>query len=884
MKYAISVLILIYAAPLFGSEMNIDPVKIDFVKAVRTAEKIIIDGLLDETVWKNQYCIDKFVQREPIEYDSPSEPTEVRVAYDDEAIYIAARMYDSAPDSIIARLGRRDSWPSSDQFLVFVDSYHDRSSGFYFSINAAGTQADGILLNDDWDDNSWDGIWKGCANIDDKGWTAELKIPYSQLRFNKEEHYVWGINFKRVIQRKNETNYLTFTPKDGSGFVSRFVDLIGIENISPPKHIEFQPYLRTKAEYTNPDRGDPFDDGTNYDPGVGIDMKIGLGNAITLDATINPDFGQVEVDPAVVNLSDVETFYQEKRPFFLEGVSIFNFGVGGSNNYLDLNWPGMDAFYSRRIGRSPSGSLPDYDYASVPDGTRILGAAKLSGKMGKKWNFGMIHALTAAEKATIQYEGTTSTLEVEPAAYYGILRGQRDFNQRAQGLGFISTLTQRQLSAHVPPTDFNDKAFTFGLDGWTFLDNDRIWVVSGYSGLSHVTGSSERMLELQQNSQHYYQRPDADHVSVDSAANSLTGYVTRLSLNKQKGRVFFNSAFGFISPGFDLNDVGFIRYADVINWHIACGYRWTKPTNRYREFMFATALFQTYDCGLNKTWDGILQYFNVIFLNYYDLECSFAYNPSSYSTRSTRGGPMMKNKPGWEANLLMHSDNRKKWVFEMETFGYVSNSGSWFRGVRFGLEYKPASNMSISVSPLYEYNHDDTQWIDNFEDPTANETYDHRYVFSQLDQHTFAASIRMDLIFNPTMSFQVYAQPLICSGQYFDFKELSTPGSYKFNHYGQDDNSVISIYDNEYYIDPDGEGLANSISFSNPDFNYKSLRGNAVFRWEYKPGSVLYLVWTQSRAESEEIGDFKFRRSLSRMLNTVADNIFMLKLNYYLNL
>jgi len=884
MRYIIGILVIIKTAIAFAAVPEIEPLKIDCVKAVRAAEKITIDGLLDENVWHITHCVSDFVQREPVEFSNPTEKTEVRVVYDDEAIYVGARLYDSAPDSIVARLGRRDSWPSSDQFIVFVDSYYDKRSGFYFSINAAGTQADGVLLNDDWDDSSWDGVWTGNATIDKYGWIAEMKIPYSQLRFNKDDKYTWGINFKRVIQRKNETCYLTFTPKNGSGFVSRFVDLIGIENITPPQNIEVQPYLRTKAEFTNPETGDPFNDGSRFFPGMGADIKFGIGNSLTLDATINPDFGQVEVDPAVVNLSDVETFYSEKRPFFLEGATIFNFGVGGSNRYWGFNWPGVDAFYSRRIGRAPSGSLPDNDYASVPDGTNILGAAKLSGKLGSKWNFGMIHALTAQEKAEIQYEGLNSRIEVEPASYYGVIRAQRDFNERAQGLGFISTYTHRNITEDRLLTDFNNKSSTFGLDGWTFLDKEKIWVVSGYSCFSNIKGSKERLLEVQQNSLHYFQRPDADHVSIDSSANSLSGYAARFFLNKQKGNVIFNSAFGMISPGFDVNDAGFIRYSDLINWHVAGGYQWTKPNKYYRELFLCYALFQSYDFGMNRNWGGVFQYVSVEFPNYIYLESMSAFNPSSYSSRATRGGPKIQNKSGFETNLFLRSDRRKKWVFGMGTYGYNSSSGSWNRSVQFDVEFKPASNISVTFSPSYDYNHEDAQWIDYFEDVTATNTFNNRYIFANLEQQTFSSSIRLDLIFNPKLSFQLYAQPLISSGHYTDYKELKNAGKYEFNHFGVDNNSTVTYQDDEYIVDPDGQGPAQSISWENPDFNYKSLRGNAVLRWEYCSGSVLYLVWTQSRAESEEIGEFRFKRSISRMFNTDADNIFMLKVNYYLNL
>jgi len=353
MKFIYGCIFFMLASCLQAMVRDADSVSTIKVRAERINEPMTIDGLLAEAVWHNGNAVAAFKQRDPIEGTQPTEKTEVRVAFDDDAIYIGAQMYDSAPDSIIARLGRRDADINSDIFGVGIDSYFDRRSGFYFAINAAGTLSDGVLYNDDWSDDSWDGVWQGVAKINGQGWSAEFRIPYSQLRFHKQEEYVWGINFVREITRKNEEDYLVYTPKNGSGFVSRFVELIGIQQISPPRRIELLPYLRAKAEYTHPDAKDPFNDGSRYLPGAGLDLKLGLGQNLTLDGTINPDFGQVEVDPAVVNLSDVETFYQEKRPFFIEGSSIFNFGQGGARNYWGFNWGNPDFFYSRRIGRTP---------------------------------------------------------------------------------------------------------------------------------------------------------------------------------------------------------------------------------------------------------------------------------------------------------------------------------------------------------------------------------------------------------------------------------------------------------------------------------------------------------------------------------------------------
>jgi len=371
------------------------------VRAIRLngGQAVTIDGVLNEPLWQAAERLTGFTQRDPNQGAMPTESTVVFVAYDDAALYIGARLYDSHPDSIVGRLARRDQGTSSDRFQVYIDSYHDKRSGFYFGINAAGTLYDGTLFNDDWDDDTWDGVWEGKVTRDASGWTIEMRIPYSQLRFVKSPQYVWGINFRRDIARKNEFDYIVYTPREARGFVSRFPDLVGIERIAPPRRLEISPYATSRAAFTHPPAGNPFNDGSKFDPGFGADAKIGLGSNLTLNATINPDFGQVEVDPAVVNLSDRETFFNEKRPFFVEGSSIFEFGFGGQSNFWGFNWSGPSFFYSRRIGRSLSApGAPANGYVDGPDGAHILGALKLTGKVAGSWNVGGLTAVTARER------------------------------------------------------------------------------------------------------------------------------------------------------------------------------------------------------------------------------------------------------------------------------------------------------------------------------------------------------------------------------------------------------------------------------------------------------------------------------------------------------
>ena len=851
------------------------------VQAMRIAQPLSIDGVLDEAAWTAAPAISAFRQRDPVEGAAPTERTVVHILYDDEALYVGARLYDASPDSIVARLGRRDVDLTADLFGFFIDPYDDDRSGYYFGVNAAGTLYDGVLMNDDWDDNSWDGVWQARVRIHDEGWTAEMRIPYSQLRFYPKEHYRWGINFRRDIARKNERIYLVYTPRNESGFVSRFPDLLGVERVTPPRQIEVVPYVTAQARFTDHDEGDPFNDGSRYVPGLGADVKIGLTSNLTLNATVNPDFGQVEVDPAVVNLSDVETYFQEKRPFFVEGANVFDgYGYGGSNSNWGFNWGNPSFFYSRRIGRAPQGSTPDdADFTRRPDGTRILGAAKLTGRLGQGWNVGMLHAVTARAWADFSTGGARTETEVEPGAYYGVFRAQREFGQGRQGLGFISTVAARDFAEDRLHEQVNSRAYTLGFDGWTFLDRSKTWVVNGWAGMSRVEGTEARMAALQTNSMHYFQRPDAGHVRVDSSRTALTGFAGRVALNKQRGNFYINTAVGFIDPSFDVNDLGFQWRTDVINGHFGMGYHWSQPRAFYREARLNTAIFRSLDFEGNTTWTGVWGRGYVQFKNYYEAGAGFALNPETVNNRMTRGGPLTINPPGAELFAFTSSDRRKPWVFGLEGFTYLSDGGSTYN-VSTSAEWKPAANVSLSLSPSAQWTREPAQWVDAFDDPLAEATYGRRYVFGEMDQMTISSSLRLNWTFTPQLSFQLYAQPLVSVGDYDQFKELARPRTFDFNRYAA---QHVTLADDVYTVDPDGPGAAPVLTFDNPDFNFKSLRGTAVLRWEYRPGSTLYLVWTQLRSDSETLGRFNFGDSARRLWDVHPDNIFMVKLNYWLS-
>lgn len=850
------------------------------VNAVRLPAAVVVDGRLDDAVYALHDSITGFTQRDPVPGAPASQHTAVWVFYDDANLYVGARMHDTAPDSVRALLARRDRWVPADRFFVFVDGYRDKRTGFYFGVNAAGTQYDGTLFNDEWDDDTWDGVWIAKAQRTADGWTAEFRIPLSQLRFAGGQQQEWGVNFRRDIARLNERDFVVYQPPDGSGFVSRFPSLQGITGLQPRARREILPYVTSRFASLSHAPGDPFRSGTQVDPGAGVDAKLGLGNNLTLDATVNPDFGQVEVDPAVVNLSDVEVFFQERRPFFIEGQNIFNFGVGGSNNYWGFAWSGIDFLYTRRIGRAPQGGTEAAPYTDRPAGTRILGAGKLSGRVGS-WNLGVLGSVTRREYAALS-DGTDQwRQEVEPLAFYGVARTQKEFNGGRQGLGFIGTATARDFEDPALASQVNSSAYVGGLDGWTFLDRDRTWVIAGWAGASRVAGTVERMTALQQSSVHYFQRPDATHLGVDPQATSLGGYAGRLSLNRQKGNWTFNAAAGAISPGFEVNDLGFQGRADLLNAHVVTGYRWVKPTDWYQRIQFNVAHFRQWDFGGNRTFNGI--WGNTFFQakNFWAFGAFVERGFEAYDARLTRGGPLALRPPQFNFGGWFESDDRRRVVFGADAWRNTASQGandSWGGGAF--VEVRPTASLTVRVGPSLELINSGRQYLQSSADTLATATYGRRYLFGDLDQRTLSGNFRVNWIFTPRLSLELFAQPFFSSGQYTAIKELAAPKSFDFLVYGTEGSTV----DREAgVVDPDGAGPAAPIAIGQPDFSFVSLRGNAVLRWEYIPGSTLFLVWNHNRAAFENRGDLNVGESWQSLRAAPSDNILALKITYWWN-
>ncbi len=854
------------------------------VRAQRTSTPIAVDGLLDEPVWKNGNACTAFVQEDPQPGAEPSQRSEIRVAYDDDALYVGARLLDTRPDSIVARLGRRDNPSGSDAFIACFDTFRDKRTGYYFGISAAGTLLDGVLMNDGWDDDSWDGVWSGRVHRNNEGWTAELRIPFSQLRFAGGENMVWGVNFARDITRRNEEIKLVYTPRGESGFVSRFPELVGLEGVRPARRVELLPYVTGKAEHLVHHPDDPFRDGSNYTPAAGLDLRTSLGSNLTLNGTVNPDFGQVEIDPAVVNLSDVESYFEEKRPFFTEGLSVFRCGNNGASDYWGFNWPEPTFFYTRRVGGAPRGRLPgETRFSDAPVATSILGAAKVTGQPRPGFNFGTLHAVTREETAEFMLtDSTRGSAAIEPLTYYGVLRGLKSFNRERQGLGLMMLETARSFGDTRLEGQFNRNGFVATMDGWTALDSKKDWVASGYLSASRVDGAAPRITALQRSSARYYQRPDRDDLGVDPDATSLTGYAGRVWVNREKGPWFSNSALGFISPGYEVNDLGFGSRSDVVNMHVGGGHNWNKPNRWKQQFHVLGAIAQGWNFAGQRTMNQVFLGSNLEQLNRWSWELQGGWMGRSVNDRATRGGPAMLNPQGAWAELNWDTNSSANLFFWAGVNPSYDVEGGREVSYNAGVTWKPKAGLSLSAGPNYAINLQDAQYVTQAADPLATSTYGGRYVFAKLDQKTAGAEVRMDWSLTPGLSIQLYAQPLVSSGRYSEYKELARPGSYEFLVYGRDGGSTVDLANGT--ADPDGAGPAPAVELGRRDFTFRTVRGNLVVRWEYLPGSTAYLVWTQDRTGFTDDGRFDLRPSLSELGRTPANNVFMVKLSHHFEL
>jgi uncharacterized protein DUF5916 len=850
------------------------------LRAARTSGEIRIDGRLDEPAWLAAEPADGFLQRDPEQGQPASEATELRLLFDDQALYAGVRLRDGSPGSLSRQLSRRDTTPEADSFALYLDPQHDGRTGVVIEVSAAGVQRDAALYDDNFEDVTWDAVWESAVTRDASGWTLELRLPFAQLRFPSVADHGWGVNARRVIHRKNESDWLELVPKNENGLVSRMARLEGIAGIHPGRRLELVPYASAEAQYIEPAAGNPWNDGSSYGFGAGLDLKYGLGTGMTLVGAFNPDFGQVEVDPAVVNLTAFETFFEEKRPFFTEGSQVFlRFGRSGASDYTTFFYPEPLLFYSRRIGRAPQGQATG-PFVDAPASTTILGALKLVGR-SHGWNLGVLESLTGREQARIADGDSRRELEVEPLTNYFVLRGQRDLGARG-AIGFLGTAVDRDLRAANLAAQLPEQAYVGGVDGHVFLDDRRDWVLSGGLSGSTVSGSQAAVLRLQRASQRYYQRPDAPHVSVDPTATSLSGWSGRLGLNRNSGNVTFNAGLWGISPGFEPNDLGFATQTDRGGAHGQLLFRKLTPDRWTRSRQLALAKWWTFNYGGESQGNGVQLTASTLLRNFSKLDLTLGKSWNTLDDKLTRGGPTTI-RPGIEnLTLAWTSDVRRRlWT----SLSYVASNrefGSRSRQVLATLNYRPFTALTLQASPYWLRVETVAQYLQTVLDPTASATYGSRYVFGRLEQREISVPLRLSLALSPKLSLQLYTQALLSAGDYPEIKELAAPRSYDFPVYGRDVGTIVR--DPElpaYTIDPDADGPAPSFRLALPDFNLKSLRVNAVLRYEFRPGSAAYLVWTDRRQDGRNPGDPSFGRDLGQLFEAPGDDVLLVKVAWW---
>ncbi len=832
-----------------------------------------VDGFVNDDAWQAVEWQNNFTQQQPYDGKAPSQKTEFKILYNDNSIFAAIRSWDSSPDSIVSRLSRRDDG-DGDAVGIEFDSYHDHQTAFSFIVFSSGVKHEKLITADGGnEDVSWDAIWDAKTSIDDKGWIAEIEIPLNQLRFNSNEVQEWGLQVGRYIFRKDELSLWQPTPRDAPGWVHQFGHLMGIKGIKPKRQVEIAPYVVGQVERFEKEEGNPFATGKRHSFNGGLDAKIGITNDFTLDLTVNPDFGQVEADPSEVNLTAYETYFPEKRPFFIEGKNLFdfNFSPGDGDGALE------NLFYSRRIGRHPKGDpeIGDDEYSKIPETTSILGAAKITGKTQKGFSVGIMNAITSREEAEIFSNGDYRYEAVEPFTNYLVASANKEFNESNTRIATVFTSTNRNIT-NGELNFMHKNAYTGGVNFMHQWNNKNYYVLFK-SAFSRVEGSPEAILETQTASSRYFQRVDATHVSVDSMRTSFTGHGGLFGIGKGgEGRWRYMASVSWKSPEFEINDVGFVRTVDDIFQVFWVGYRIFEPFSVFRNFNLNINQWTGHNfAGERGYWGGNVN-LNAQFKNYWNGGAYVGHQGESLNFSALRGGPALIIPGGWNENIWISTDGRKKLTSSFST-GYFKSINAESYHFSLGFNYKPSNALVLSISPFIQGSTKKIQFVDNFEHESNVS-----YVNASIDQITYSLEFRANLSITPDLSIQYYGRPFVAKGKYFDFKKITNPRAEKFSdRFEIFSNSQISYStdDDVYMVDENVDGITD-FSFDNPNFNFRDFQSNLVIRWEYKPGSTVFLVWTQGRQYSDIDYNTNFKNTVSDLFDEYPHNIFLVKLSY----
>lgn len=885
--------VLVAVTGAYGQSTSAHPRPPRRVGARALAGEIRLDGTLNEPDWQSAEPAIDFLQSQPNEGELATQRTEVRFLFDRDALYVGARMFDDqGVDGVRTRLVRRDRDADADELILTFDTFHDHLGRAIFSVNPSKVKQDAFGPGGAGPDPSWDPVWEVETRIDSLGWTAEIRIPFSQLRFPRDSLQTWGLQIERVVNRLNERSQWAFWRLNETGGPSYFGHLADLRTPDARRRLEFLPYVVSRSRNIDPDDpDDPFQDPHELDGRVGLDLKYLLTSNLTLSATFNPDFGQVEVDPAVVNLSAFETFFPEKRPFFVEGGGLLRFG--GLSCFFCSNVSGLSLFYSRRIGRVPQGSdnADDAgDYSDVPENTAILGAAKITGRSAGGWSVGMLEALTRREHAPVlRSGGERLNVQVEPLTNYFVGRLAKDLRGGNLVVGGMVTSVIRDLEDPLLRSQLNRHAESFGVESnlWWGGRTYRLW--SSFA-LSQIAGDSLAILQAQRSSARYFQRPDRQHGgnglfsdAFDPSLTTMRGYAAYVRLAKQGGDWLWELSTNLRSPGFEVNDLAFLTRADYVWMSGNVLRQFTVPGSFYRSMVLLTGGQQQYNFDGDLTDRELQAFAEIEFHNYWEVASFWIHRFSVLDDRLTRGGPVVRRPHSDFALFEVSTDSRRNLVLGLSSTYGCDGEGACDYGAGLDITYRPISNVSIGFSPSFEHGESSAQYVTAVDDPTATLFYGRRYVFADLEQNALSMNTRLNVTVTPTLTLEVFAQPLISSVRYTGFKEFAAPRQVAKSVYGRDAGTIAED-GKSYTVDPDGAGPAEPFSFDKPDFNLRSLRGNAVLRWEFRPGSTLFLVWTQSRSDEAPVGDFDFGRDVRALFEADADDIFLLKINYWFQL
>ncbi|NUP57454.1 MAG: carbohydrate binding family 9 domain-containing protein [Gemmatimonadaceae bacterium] len=871
------------------------------VIGTRRSSPIVVDGRLDETAWAAATPITQLRQNRPSEGAPATLATEIRILYDDDALYVGARMSEPlgragirAPlarrDQLLAADGNNGSFNSltTDKLAVVLDPYHNHLDEVWFEINPAGVRGDQFN-----GDPSWDPVWEGATQITADGWTAEMRIPYSQLRFSSKDVQTWGLQLWRFVDRLNEQDQWSFRRRNESSGPAYYGHLEGLAIAKVPRQAELLPYVVSREQFKYAEPGDPYHGTARTKLNAGADIKYNLTSSLTLDATINPDFGQVEVDPALLNLSAYEVAFDEKRPFFIANRSAFSFG--GLSCINCNNTGSLSAFYSRRIGRPPqlNGLIAGSSvYADMPDNAAILGAAKITGRTPSGYTVGLMDAVTSKE--TARYLTTLGSPErtqtVEPLTNYFVGRVRKELRGGATTVGGIVTSAVRSLEGDTVLTNrLRDNATAVGMD-WSHSWSNRVYRWRGTLMASDVHGSRQAMALTQRSPTHYFQRPDREVTSdglfstrYDTTATSMRGYGLYTRLAKENGNWIWELQQNWRSPGFEVNDLSIMSRVDYrwMNGNLAR--QWLTPGRFYR------SAFLSYGGQTQYNYDGdrtdLEQYaFNSTeFNNYWVLRAYWSRSHNVLDDRLSRGGPVL-GAVGYDYYQLgVSTDPRGRAVWNVQNGMSVGFDGTKSWSFTPGVAVKPAGNVFVQISPSWNWAQDAAQYVTTVKDPTAAAFSGSRYVFGYITTRTLSLDTRVNWTIRPEMTMQLYAQPFAASGNYERFREFAGPRTREKLEYGRDIGVITrSATTGQYTVDPDGAGPAAAFSFGDPNFTTRSLRGTAVLRWEYRPGSTMFFVWTQQRSGFDQFGDLDFRRDARALLGDRPDNVFLVKATYWL--